>query len=422
MTPSSATDRTAPLTTTHSDTTPKITSSNTAAISEATEGASALQAPVDARGIALTVLAVIAFVFALQLAKDFFVPVILAIFLAYTLNPLVNWLERIKVPRLVGATLLVLGMMGSGVMIATSVYGQVQSIVDELPFTTFKLTTALKRLNNGELSPIEKIQSAADALRKAAMPADEPADAKPGGTPAPRTGAASAAQEPPPPTVIIQQPDFKLSDWLWAGSVGAATFLGQVTIVLLLVLFLLASGDTFKRKLVKLTGPSLTNKKITVHILDDINMSIQKYMFMLLVTNILLTILMWAALHFLGIQNAGAWAIASGFLHIVPYLGTVITVVGVAFVAFLQFESFSMLFLVAAVTAAISTVVGMLVATWMTGRIAKMNTTAVFIGLLFGGWLWGIWGMLLCVPIIVVIRVIAERVEGMQTIAELLGE
>ncbi|MEO6986180.1 MAG: AI-2E family transporter, partial [Paralcaligenes sp.] len=87
-----------------------------------------------------------------------------------------------------------------------------------------------------------------------------------------------------------------------------------------------------------------------------------------------------------------------------------------------QFESFSMMFLVFCASLAISAVVGMLITTWMTGRIAKMNATAVFIALLFGGWLWGVWGMLLCVPLVVVIKVISEHIEGMQPIAELLGE
>src|SRR5690606_5024481 len=115
-----------------------------------------------------------------------------------------------------------------------------------------------------------------------------------------------------------------LHDWLWAGSLGAASFMGQLIMVLFLVFFALLSGDTFKRKLVKLTGPSLTSKKITVHILDDINMSIQKYMFMLLVTNVLLGLLSWVSLYLIGLDNPGAWAIAIGLLHIIPYFGVVI--------------------------------------------------------------------------------------------------
>lgn len=373
--------------------------------------------PMQPRGLALTILATIAFIFMLKWAKDFIIPLVFGIFISYTLNPVVVWLERLRIPRIVGTTAIMLGLIASGILITISVYGQAQDIVDELPFTTYKLTSAMKRFSGGELSPLEKIQSAADDLKKATRTENEP--------PAAIVGAGGTAEKTagtPPPTVIIKEPDFKLSDWLWAGSLGLATFLGQAIMVLLLVFFLLASGNTFKRKLVKLTGPSLSNKKITVHILDDINLSIQKYMFMLLVTNLLVTFLMWAVLYWIGLDNSGAWAVAVGLLHVIPYFGTIISVLITGLAAFFQFESFSMMLLVAAATAIIATIVGMMIATWMTGRIAKMNATAVFVALLFGGWLWGFWGLMLCVPMIVVLRVISGRVEEMQSIAEWLGE
>jgi len=377
---------------------------------------------VTGAGPALKILTVIACVFVLQWAKDFFIPVVFGIFISYTLNPLVAWLERLRIPRVVGTAIVMLGLVGSSAVIVMSVHDEVQSIVDELPLATYKFSAALKKNSGDELSPIKKIQNAAEALKKAADSTGEP------GTQPAANGAIDTARAvatpgaAPPPTVIIKQPDFNMGDWLWAGSLGAAAFVGRLTMVLFLVFFLLASGDIFKRKLVKLTGPSLSNKKITVHILDDINLSIQKYMFMLLVTNLLLALLAWIAYHWIGLDNAGAWAIGVALLHVIPYIGTVIAVVAIGAAAFLQFESFSMLLLVPAVTITIATLVGVLVGTWMTGRIAKMNATAVFVALLFGGWLWGGWGLLLCVPVIVVIKVISERVEGMQPIAELLGE
>jgi predicted PurR-regulated permease PerM len=173
---------------------------------------------------------------------------------------------------------------------------------------------------------------------------------------------------------------------------------------------------------VKLTGPSLANKKIAVNILFDINTSIQSYMFMLLVTNALLAVLMWIVFRLIGLENAGAWAVASGFLHIIPYFGPLLIAVTTGLTAFMQFESFSMMLLVSASTLAIATLVGTFVTTWMIGRIAKMNAAAVFIGLLFWGWLWGVWGMLLGIPIIVIVKVIAKHVDRMHAVAELLGD
>lgn len=360
---------------------------------------------VNAGGAALTILAVIAFVFALQWAQEFFIPLTFGILIAYTLNPLVVWLERRKVPRVIGTSLVMLALFGSASIVFTSVYTQAEAIVDELPIATYKLNSALKRAGTGELGTLDKLRSAAEALKNAGS-TDDKAD--------PKVSAESAA--------AVSLPDFNLNEWLWAGSVSAAAFTGKMTMVVFLIFFALLSGDTFKRKLVKLTGPSLSNKKITVQILDDINTSIQKYMFMLLITNILLGLVTWGVLHWIGLENPGAWAVAAGLLHIIPYFGSLIAAVATGFAAFLQFESFSMMLLVVAATLAIASIVGTLVTTWMTGRIAKMNAMAVFVALLFGGWLWGVSGLLLCVPVIVVLKVISEHIEGMQSIAELLGE
>jgi predicted PurR-regulated permease PerM len=365
---------------------------------------------VAAGGLALTTLAIIALVFTLQWAKEFFIPLVLGILISYTLSPVVIWLQRIKLPRVIAASVVMLALIGSSALVATSVYNEAQSIMDELPIAAYKITSAFKRINNGESSPLEKLRSAANTLKEAAAPSEE--------------NAASDLQHTvtPPPASVVKPPEFNLNDWLWAGSVGAAAFVGQMTMVLFLVFFALLSGDTFKRKLVRLTGPSLSNKKITVQILDDINTSIQKYMLMLLVTNTLLGLATWAALHWIGLDNPGAWALAAALLHVIPYFGSILASVAIGCAAFLQFESFSAMLLAAGVTLTIATFVGMLVATWMTGRIAKMNAMAVFVALLFGAWLWGVWGMLLCVPIIVVVKVISQHVEGLQAVAELLSE
>ncbi len=370
---------------------------------------------VNVSSVASSILAAIAFVFALQWAHEFFIPLVFGILISYTLNPMVVWLERIKVPRVIGVGFVMLGLLTTTVVVATEVYREAQAIMDETPMAIYKLSTALKRTNDGKLGALGRLRSTTDALKKAASSAtDMAADNE--------TKSKARAKSPVIHAAAEKPPGFNLNDWLWAGSLSAIGFVGQLLMVLFLVFFALLSGDTFKRKLVKLTGPTLTNKKITVHILDGINTSIQRYMFMLFVMNISLALITWFVLHWIGLDNSGAWAVAAGLLHVIPYFGPLITAVAIGFAAFLQFESFSMMFLVFGVSLVISAVVGILMTTWMTGRIAKMNATAVFIALLFGGWLWGVWGMLLCVPLIVVIKVISEHVEGMQPIAELLGE
>ncbi len=380
---------------------------------ELTLHAAGLRLPihVNARGLSLGILATIACVFALQWAQKFFVPLLLGILLAYTLNPVVRWLERWHVKRVVGATLvtaLILGAMGGTFY---RLQGEFFNILDELPALTHKVTRILTS-SSGERSTIQQVQAAAAEIERAASNATGGGERK----------AIQKRTQSVPPVPVAAGSNIRVMDWVLAGSVGLATFLSQATMVVFLVFFLLLAGDTFKRKLVKLTGPSLTRKKVTVHILDDMNNAIQAYMFMLLVTNVLLALLTWAALRAIGLENAGAWAAFAGVAHVVPYFGPLLITIATGAVAFFQFESLRMVILVAGSSLGIATLVGMVVTTWMTGRIAKMNPAAVFVSLLFWGWLWGMWGLLLGVPVVMVVKVISERVEGMEVLAELLGE
>lgn len=373
-------------------------------------GAMRVPLHVNARGMALGILATIAFVFALQWAQKFFVPLLLGILLAYTINPVVLWLERWRIPRVIGATLVTVAIVSALGGTVYRLQGEFFNIIDELPTLTSKVTRIFTN-TSGQRSTLQQMQAAAAEIERAASHVGD------------AVGASSKRLPPKPaPEASGASSPIRIMDWVLAGSVGLATFLSQTTMVVFLVYFLLLAGDTFKRKMVKLTGPSLSQKKVTVHILDDINTSIQSYMFMLLVTNVLLGLLMWVAFRFIGLENAGAWAAFSGVAHLMPYFGPLVITIATGLAAFLQFESVTMAMLVAGTSMVIATLVGMVVATWMTGKIARMNPTAVFVSLLFWGWLWGVWGLLLGVPVVMVVKVVAERVDGMQAIAELLGE
>jgi len=377
-----------------------------AAADESLVSLPATRMPVDARGLALGILAALASVLALSWAQAFVVPLLLGIVIAYTLNPLVGWLEAIRIPRVVGTAVVMVTVIGALVLGVYSLRGQMQTIIEQLPVAATKFAAGLARMRISQVGSIQKMQNAATEVEKAATQA----------------AGGSAALREPATHVIVDQPKFKVGSFLWENSMGALGAMGQAAMVVFLVFFLLLGGDTFKRKLVRLTGPSLSKKKITVNILDDINGSIQKYMLMLLTTNVLVGLLSWIAFHWIGLENAGAWAAAAGLLHIVPYLGPAVTAVATGMAAFMQFESFPMALLVAGVSLTIATLVGTFVTTWMTGRIANMNAAAVFISLLFWGWLWGVWGMLLSIPIIVIIKVVSQHVEQLHPIAELLGD
>jgi len=358
---------------------------------------------VDARGLSLAILAVLALVFSLQWAQRFFIPLLFGIFIAYTLNPVVAWLSRLRIPRFFGTCIVMLTILCGIAFAANTLQNEFQSILNGLPAATQKISRALKKAQGSAPSTMQQMQAAATEFERA-------------------TNQVTGTRSPARKITGFEQSAFKVSNWLWAGSLGAAEFVGQAVMVIFLVFFFLLSGDTFKRKLVKLSGPSMARRKIAVHILDNINTSVQNYMFMLLVTNLLLAVAIWVALRWIGLENAGAWAVTAGFLHIIPYFGPLLITTATGLSAYIQFQSFSMALLVSGTSLAIATLIGTFVATWMTGKIAKMNTAAVFVGLLFWGWLWGFWGLLLGIPIIVIVKVISEHIEGLHTVAELLGE
>src|SRR6476659_5102977 len=364
--------------------------------------ASTVDLPADSRGTAQIILASIATIFALYWAQRFFIPLFLGVILAVTLNPLVKFLERLKIPRFAG-TALVMAALLCGMAAATlSLRTQVEGILEQIPDAAAKLSATLRDMAS-QANTMTKVQEAARELEKA-------------------TDQAANGQTKPQTRVVVQEQKSKLANWLWTGSLGIFGFLGDMVMLLLLVVFLLLSGDTFKRKLMRISGPSLSERKITVAILDDIDRAIQNYMLTLLVANILLGLLTWVAFRWIGLDNAGAWAVAAGVLHFIPYLGPALTALATGMAAFMQFESLSMAVLVSFSSLAIATLVGTVLVTWMSGKMTKMNTTAVFVALLFWGWLWGVWGLLFAIPIMGMVKVFAERIEDLQPLAELLSE
>ena len=361
--------------------------------------------PTDSRSLAEVIVAVVATIFALYWAQRFFIPLFLGIILAYTLNPLVTWMERIKIPRLVGTTIVMMTLLFGVALGTLSLRGQVERILDQVPDAAGKLSVALKDMAT-QPNTMLKVQAAAREIEQATNQAAN----------------GTAASQKPPTRVVIEEPKFKLLNWLWTGSLGMFGIIGETAMMLILVIFLLLSGDTFKRKLMRISGPSLSKRKITAAILDDIDRSIQNYMLTLLMANVLLGVLTWLAFRLVGLDNAGAWAVAAGVLHFIPYLGPALTAVATGMAGFMQFESLSMAMLVAASSLIIATLVGMVLVTWMCGKISNMNTTAVFVALLFWGWLWGIWGLLFAIPITGMVKVFAERVEDLRPVAELLSD
>lgn len=349
--------------------------------------------------IALCVLTALAVLYALHVARDFIVPVVVAIIIAYLLDPLVAALQRYRIPRPLGATLVLALLLGAVGWMAYLMQDQIASIVDRLPEIAKKLSRSLGALLSGDDSMWQKIRRAASVL---------------------------AGTGQPPPTrsaqVVVERGNDPISHALIVGSVGAFAFAAQAVVIFFLSFFLLAAGDMFKRKFIRMVGTTLSQKKINVHMLDEINLSIQRYMAMLLITNVALGVLTWLMLTYLGVQNAGTWAVAAGALHLIPYFGSALIAVCLGVAVFMQFGTWGVAAIAMGGSLVIATIIGSVVTTWMTGRMAKMNAVAVFVALLLFTWLWGAWGMLLAIPIAVIVKVVADHIEGLELVAEFLGE
>ena len=365
-----------------------------------------LHMPVDVRSASLVVLAVLATVFALHWASAVFIPLMVSLLLTYALAPIVTRLERIRISRWFGAALVLL-MLGGGIAWTTySLAGSALQLVDSLPLAAQKLRAQMRQEAAARTgTPLDSVQQAASQLERAA--AENSAKV------ASRTGATR---------VVVERPAFNVRDYMWSGTVGLLSATGQLTLVVFLTFFALGSGSTFRRKLVKITGPSLEKKKITVHVLDDMSKQIERYLLVQIFTSVLVGLATGLSFWALGLGNAAVWGILAAVTNLIPYIGSVIVMGAAGLVAFLQFNSLQMALVIGGVSLVIHTLVGNLLLPFLTSRTSRMNPLAVFVGVIFWGWLWGVWGLLLGIPIMMVFKAVCDRVEDLQPIGELLGD
>jgi predicted PurR-regulated permease PerM len=222
--------------------------------------------------------------------------------------------------------------------------------------------------------------------------------------------------------VQVDEPAFRASDYLVAGSWSVLSLVGSAVMIAFLTYFLLVTDDLFKRKLVELSGPTLSHKKITVQLLDEIALQIERFLLVQVFTSVVVGIVTWLVLWWLGVDDPAFWGLLAGVFNSVPYFGPVIVTGGLSIVAFLQFGTIPMALAVAGASLVITSLEGWLLTPILMGRVAQMNQVAIFGGLLFWSWTWGVWGMLLAVPMMMVIKSVCDRVEGLQPIGKFLGE
>jgi predicted PurR-regulated permease PerM len=381
----------------------------------ATEAAPIAIAPAGGSQIRLAtgVLAALALVAALYLARGFCIPLLIGILASYALHPLVDWLAACRVPRGIGAALVLALGVGGVSWIGFSMSDDTEAVIQKLPEAARKLRRELSAARSGAPTALQNMQEVATELQGAAADAgaQREAIAKPGTQPKP--AARLPAAQTPEPTW--------LRDYTLAQSALLAAVAAQTPIVLLLSYFLLASGAHFRRKLVQLVGPSLSRKKDAVRILEEVDSQIQRYLLAMLAANALLAAATWLAFLALGLDQAGVWGIAAGVFHFVPYLGPALIALGAGVAALLQSGSLLYALTVAGVSLLVAGVIGFAFATWLQSRFASVNAAVLFIALLFFGWLWGVAGLLLGAPLVAIAKAVFDRIESLKPVGELLG-
>lgn len=363
-----------------------------------------LHVPVNVRSATLVLLTVLAVLATLRWASAFFIPLMLGFMLSYALSPIVDALERWRIPRAASAAVLIVGLLGGTAGAVYSFSDDVNQLIAELPAAAGKLRDSLRPPRGKPDNALSTVQKAAAQLEQAA------ADASP------NSPASRGTQR-----VVIEKPRFDIREHLWSGTVGLVSLIGQMTVVTFLTFFLLMSGDTFRRKLVKITGPTLTNKKITVQALDEINAQIQRYLLVQLLASVVMGLSTWLVFWALGLKHAAVWGLAAAILNLIPYIGSVLVTGAAGLVAFLQFGEINMALVVVGASLIIHTLEGNIMVPLLTSRASRMNPVAVFIGVLGWGWLWGVWGLLLGIPILMVVKAVCDRVDDLKPVGELLG-
>ena len=260
--------------------------------------------PVDVRNLALAVIAVILSLYALQWAKAVVVPLLLGVMFSYALSPAIDRMERWRFPRAASAGLLLTAILAGLGGIGWGVSDDADALIETLPEVAQKLRKALQKPGQSTSpSTLEKVQQAATEIERATEETALPTTASARSRIAvlPRWRRARARVRPCPrhrrrdrvepmsttvpatprgvTRVVVEKPRIDIKDYLWTGTLGLVTLAGQATLVIFITFFLLASGSTFRRKMVKLAGPRLSQKKITVQALDEVHEQMQRYLF-----------------------------------------------------------------------------------------------------------------------------------------------
>jgi predicted PurR-regulated permease PerM len=328
---------------------------------------------------------------AIYYARDFFLPLVLAVLFTLTFRPAARHLHRYGVPPPVSAVVLVVLLAGAAVGMTLLLAQPVTQMVSDAP----RIVTELRARFSGLQAPLAELAAAGKQLQGlAADPSTESSG---------------------PQQVVIAQPG--ILSWAADTLSGIGTTLAATFIF---AIFLLSSGDLFLHKLVRVVG-SLSEAKRSLRIVHDVENEVSRYLLTISVINLGLGCSVGIAMAILGMPSPVAWAAAATLLNFIPYLGATLGIVTTALVSLITFPSLPMAVLPPAAYLVLSLLEGSLVTPLTLGRRLELNSVAILVALAFGGWMWGIVGALIAVPVLVVIKVFCDHFPNLSTFGEFLS-
>ncbi len=375
------------------------------------------------RNIALGIIATAALIWLLKFAEDVIIPVLLGVILSYSLRPFVEWLQRVTfIPRPLAAALLLIAIFGGVGAGFWNLRADAASVASELPKAARMIREFVGTAKDGSSGLMGDIRRAASELDEASASLSleqkniDPTVARKKSVAAGLATASTGGAELHTGNTISRVQTYMLER---VGSLlSVVSTLGFAG---LLAFFLLCAGTEHRKKLLQVVGESLSRKKITLTILNEINTQVQYYLAATAATNIGLGLATWALFAYFGIARAFLWGIVAAVLHLIPYLGTGLFL-GLCFlIGLVSLDAFWPAFYLTAIWLMIQFVIGFCLATYIQSRSARINSAALFVGFLLFGWLWGGWGLVVAAPVLAAVKAVTSRVAPLRDISTLLS-
>lgn len=344
---------------------------------------------VDIRSVALTGLFVLAVFYTLYVARSFLIPLMVGVLLSFLFNPLVRRLRRARIPASLSAAAILLAVVATVGAALYGLSGPAATWVAQAPQALATVEIKLRKV----MQPLERFSRTADHVEKM-----------------------TDMGEPGTPQVELKRES--LAETVFGGT---QNFLGAVMVVSVLLYFLLAAGDLFLTKLMKVL-PRLSDRKRAVQIARETEDQISAYMVTVTVVNIVFGVVVGVMVKLQGMPNPVLWGVLAGVTNYIPYLGALAMAAILGLVALVHFETATQAAMVPLVFLALNFFEGNVITPRLIGERLALNPVVVFTSVLFWGWIWGVMGALMAVPIMAAIKIVCDHIEGLAPIGEFLGQ